>query len=245
MSAWVTDSPQGYLLSVCSTVSRLHILVSRRQSTRPEIAQMYYWHALPDGWEQMEYPDFLVARREHMAQVIKAGYERLDGCTGSTDEWTLEELIGTGETTTVEFKSCLRKNLHAGERDPRIEHSALKTIAGFLNAQGGTLILGVADDGSPVGIQEDGFESEDKMYLHLVNLLNSRMGPKHMMYIQVRFDDYRTRRVMVVECGRAASPVFLKDGNTERFYVRTGASTTELTPSQTNEYVAQRFRIGG
>ncbi len=29
----------------------------------------------------------------------------------------LEELIGTGETTTVEFKSCLRKNLHTGQAD--------------------------------------------------------------------------------------------------------------------------------
>lgn len=209
-----------------------------------DLAQMYYWHALPDGWEHMEYPDFLTARRERMAQVIKAGYERLDGYTGTTADWTLEELIGTGETTTVEFKSCLRKNLHTGQHDPRIEHSVLKTIAGFLNASGGTLVIGVADDGVPVGIEQDGFENEDKMYLHLVNLLNARIGPKHMMYIQVRFDDFKNRRIMVVECGRAGSPVFLKDGATERFYVRTGASTTELTPSQTNEYVAQRFKAG-
>jgi len=56
-------------------------------------------HALPDGWEQMAYPDFLAGRRGRMAQVIKAGYERLDGCTGTTADLTLEELVGTGETT--------------------------------------------------------------------------------------------------------------------------------------------------
>lgn len=207
-----------------------------------DLAKMYYWHALPDGWEEMEYPDFLVARRERMAQVIKAGYERLDGCSGNTNDWSLEELIGTGETTTVEFKSCLRKNLHTGQYDSRIEHSVLKTIAGFLNASGGALIIGVADDGVPVGIDQDGFENEDKMYLHLDNLLNSRIGAKHHMYIQVRFDDFKNHRVMVVECGRAGSPVFLKDGNTERFYLRTGASTTELSPAQTHEYLKQRFK---
>jgi hypothetical protein len=221
-----------------------YLPVFQERLTAADLAQMYYWHALPDGWEQMDYPDFLVSRRERMAQVIKAGYERLGGCSGTTAEWTLEELIGTGETTTVEFKSCLRKNLHTGQPDPRIEHSVLKTIAGFLNASGGTLIIGVADDGVPVGIHEDGFESEDKMYLHLGNLINSRIGPKHMMYVQVRFDDYKAHRVMVVECGLAGSPVFLKDGAAERFYVRTGASTTELTPSQTSEYVAQRFKVG-
>jgi hypothetical protein len=227
-------SPTGYR----------HLPVFLERFTLSKLAQMYYWHALPDGWEHMDYPGFLAARRERMAQVIKAGYERLDGCTGTTAEWTLEELIGTGETTTVEFKSCLRKNLHTGQYHPRIEHSALKTIAEFLNAGAGTLIIGVADDGVPVGIQEDGFENEDKMYLHLVNLLNRRIGPTHMMHIQVRFDDYKNCRVMVVQCGRAGSPVFLKEGATERFYVRTGASTTELTPSQTNDYVAARSKPG-
>jgi len=50
---------------------------------------------------------------------------------------------------------------------------------------------------------------------------------------------------MVVQCSRAGSPVFLKDGAAERFYVRTGASATGLTPSQINEYVAMRFKVGG
>lgn len=148
----------------------------RQRFSASELAQMYYWHALPDGWEHMNYPDFLAARRERMAQVTKAGYERLGGSIADTTEWTLEEIIETGEITTAEFKSCLRKNLHTGRQDPRIEHSVLKTIAGFLNASGGTVIIGVADDGVPVGIDEDGFENEDKMYLHLVNLLNSRNG---------------------------------------------------------------------
>lgn len=39
--------------------------------------QAYYWHALPDGWEQMEYPDFLVERRKRMAEVIKDAFQRL------------------------------------------------------------------------------------------------------------------------------------------------------------------------
>jgi len=129
---------------------------------------MYYWHALPDGWEHMTYPDFLQARRERMAQVIRAGYERMDGCTGSTDEWTL------GETTTVEFKCCLRKNLHSGQADPRIEHSALKAIAGFLNASGGNLIVGVADDGMPVGIQEDSGQPAQQSYRTQANDVHPR-----------------------------------------------------------------------
>jgi hypothetical protein len=38
---------------------------------------IYADHALPNGWEQMEYADFLAKRRVLMAKVIKRGYERL------------------------------------------------------------------------------------------------------------------------------------------------------------------------
>jgi hypothetical protein len=42
-----------------------------------ELSQMKYYHALPDNWENMDYNDFLTARRKLMAQIIKAGYEIL------------------------------------------------------------------------------------------------------------------------------------------------------------------------
>jgi len=34
-------------------------------------------HSLPQGWEQMEYPDFLLERRKLMANIIRRGYESL------------------------------------------------------------------------------------------------------------------------------------------------------------------------
>lgn len=42
-----------------------------------EKANVYADHALPDGWEHLEYADFLRQRRSLMAKVIKRGYERL------------------------------------------------------------------------------------------------------------------------------------------------------------------------
>jgi hypothetical protein len=210
-----------------------------------ELERMYYWHALPDNWGNMEYHEFLRRRRELMASVIRDAYSKLTG--ESSEEKThlipVEQLVNSGEAVTVEFKSTLRINLHTGEKDPRIELSVLKTIAAFLNSNGGTLIIGVADNGDPVGIEADNFVSEDKMYLHLVNLLNNRLGPQHSIYIHPRFDDYQENRVMVVECLRGKSPVFVKDGPVERFYVRTGAATTELFGSRMQDFIRQRFWI--
>lgn len=42
-----------------------------------ELQQMMDWHALPDGWEHMDYDDFLEERRQRIAQVTRRGYERL------------------------------------------------------------------------------------------------------------------------------------------------------------------------
>jgi len=210
-----------------------------------ELAAMYRFHALPLGWEQMEYGEFLEKRRELMAQIIREGYERLT--TGpkpeeSVDTFDLASVIESGESGAVEFKSTLRTNLHTGEPDKRMEMAVLKTLAGFLNTYGGTLIIGVSDDGVPVGIEADKFPNEDKMSLHLVNIVKARMGPHTMTSMHVHFDDHNGGRVLVIRCSRSPSPVFVKDGNIERFFVRTGPSTTELTASQAQDYISKRMK---
>ena len=208
--------------------------------------RMYRHHALPDNWEHLEYKDFLEKRRELMAQVIAEGYATLVASEIEEDagalDFDLSQVVLNGESEAIEFKSTLRTNLHTRSKDPRMELSVLKTLAGFLNTNGGTLIIGISDDGSPVGIDTDEFPNEDKMSLHLVNIVKSQMGIQAMTSLHAHFDDHDDCRVMVVKCRKAPSPVFVKDGSTERFYIRTGPSTTELSASQTQEYVKQRFK---
>ncbi len=214
-----------------------------QEFSETEIAAMYHYHALPFGWEDMDYSSFLEARRELMAQVIREGYETLT--TDASPETALEQVdvaatIAEGESESVEYKSTLRMNLHTGQADSRMELAVLKSIVGFLNTDGGTLVVGVNDHGEPIGLEADRFGTEDQMSLHLVNIVRSRMGPQVMTLLRVRFEDYRGRRVMIVACPRSASPVYVKDGDIERFYVRTGPSTTELSASQTQDYLAHR-----
>lgn len=146
-----------------------------------------------------------------------------------------------GEGKNVEFKSTLRVNLHTEKRDPRMEHSCLKTLAAFMNSQGGTLVIGVADDGTLLGIENDGFKNEDQMGLHLANLVNDRMGPKCWNYLHPRFEDQDGKRVLVVDAWKAKAPVFMKDEKVERFYIRGGPSTIELPGGQVQEYIKARF----
>lgn len=220
-----------------------YLPVMREQVPKKDLERQYYWHALPDGWEGMEYRRFLEKRRELIAAVIRDGFARL-GTTapGHPSALPLGAIIASGEGVTTEFKSTLRTNLHTGQIDARMELGCMKTIAGFLNSKGGTLVVGVADDGSPIGLDADGFPDEDKMGLHLVNVIKRDLGSQFMMYIHPRFEEHDGIRVMVVECWPARSPVYVKDGKTERFFVRAGPSTAELPASQALEYIGMRFK---
>ena len=156
----------------------------------------------------------------------------------------IDALIAGGESDTVEFKSTLRFNLDANKIDKdNIGLASLKEIAAFLNSRvGGTLIIGVADDGEPVGIGKDNFQNEDRMAQHLTNLVRDRMttGAVTMARGLVRWEfyDYRGSRVLSVRCEPAAQPTYV---NNNRFYVRTGPSTQELSGQDEFAYIRERF----
>ena len=58
-------------------------------------------------------------------------------------ETELLELIDGGETDTVEFKSTLRvESQNPGKAGKEIELACLKTVAAFMNTEGGTLLVG-------------------------------------------------------------------------------------------------------
>lgn len=188
------------------------------------------------------YKEFLAERRTHVALMLNR-FLRTEGPAFSpaAKGMTTELLVGRGEGVETEFKSTLRVNRHTNQNDPKIEREVLKTVAAFMNSEGGRLVIGVDDGGKAVGIQEDKFASEDKMNLHFVNLVRDRIGPQFMLFISPSFDDYQDARVLVVECKKGKAPAYVKDGNMEHFFVRTGAATTELTGNKMQEYIKHRF----
>lgn len=208
-----------------------------------KLEKMNYWHALPIDWESMTYNEFLEERRKLMAGVTRAGFKQLEkGEVVDKKPTTIEQMVFQGEGIYTEFKSTLRVNLHTDQRDKAMEHAVIKTINGFLNSkEGGALVIGVADNGDALGLSSDGFENEDKMDLHLGNLIKSQLGTTTLLNIKPSFHDYKGERIFLVECKPSKVPVYLKKGNDEEFYIRAGGSSARLTPSQMMEYIKQRF----
>ena len=166
--------------------------------------------------------------------------ERIKGDFRDYSETELSNLVQLGENDQVEFKSTLRWNLHTDKADKKIENACLKTIAAFLNSDGGVLLVGVSDDGSVLGLDKDQFANEDKLLLHWNSLLKAHLGVEFMQLIRSQVNTFSNKRIITAQCLRAPQPVFFRRENEETFFVRTGNGTYQLKPSEVLAYLDQR-----
>ena len=162
-----------------------------------------------------------------------------------------EELIKQGESKTLELKSTLRWNLKEDRKDDKqITHAALKTIAAFLNTEGGDLLLGVADDRTVVGIEHDRLDNDDKFMLHFAQVVRNGLGARAGTCIDPKVQIVEGKSVCVVSCQRSPEPVFLRWKGVEAekngdFFVRSGPGTVKLSDQDTDEYIRTRFGTAG
>ena len=153
------------------------------------------------------------------------------------------ELIKRGESENLEFKSTFRTNLHTNEIDRKVEYSALKTIAAFINSKGGILLIGINDSKEIIGIEKDNFVSSDKLSLHITNLIKTKLGKNASPLIKYKFIEVDGKIVLKIECEKGNKPVFLKSqDNEEEFYIRAGPSTAQIKGSELLEYIEKNFK---
>lgn len=158
--------------------------------------------------------------------------------------------IDAGESSKCEFKSTLRVNLHTNSPDEKIELSAMKTLAGFLNTKDGVLLIGVSDDKTILGLDTD-FNSfrnkEDKLdefQKHLDNLIENYFGNSVFSLLKVSFVDIIGKLICRIEVRHSTQgPVYLKNKakKAEEFYIRRSASTKSLNPSEMMYYIQNNW----
>ena len=98
-----------------------------------------------------------------------------------------------------------------------------KTAAAFANCDGGTVYIGIDDDGSVCGVPD-----ADATMLRVTNALRDGIRPDMMMFVDCRYTDMNGKAVVTVSVQRGtARPYYLRDKGIrpEGVYVRQGAST--------------------
>jgi hypothetical protein len=154
-------------------------------------------------------------------------------------------LIARGEGPHLEFKSTMRYDIRLSKFNRDLTKVIAKTVAGFLNSQGGTLLIGVEDNGNIFGITKDletlSTQTNDYYELTLRNALGLYLGVEISAAISVKFVNTEAGVVTAVTAMGHHEPVFFQDGESREFYVRDGNSTRPLNVMAAHRYIARRF----
>ena len=156
----------------------------------------------------------------------------------------IERILAGHEHEITEFKSSLRWDIRLKRVNRELEKAIMKTVAAFLNSEGGYLVLGVDDGGSVVGLAHDyktlprknadGFEN------HFTQVFNSMIGPEFRQLVRLHFHSYKEGELCVVWVTSSQKPAYVVSDGREEFYVRTGNTTTSLQFREANAYISSR-----
>ena len=180
----------------------------------------------------------LLARQKRTLGFLQAELER-----------TVSSLLASGENEHVEFKAAARWDNDRGSVNRDLESAVARTIAGFLNHTGGSLLIGVTDDGRIAGLDRDYATlhdpDRDGFERFVMGLVRTRLGGHVCPLVHVTFHRAEGQDVCRVIVEPAAMPVYMTDHGRTHFMVRVGNSTRELDVREAMEHIGRRFAANG
>src|SRR5690606_23270585 len=111
------------------------------------------------------------------------------------------------ENEQVEFKSTLLWDIRAKKKATWIRDEVATTICAFLNSIGGTLLIGVSDEGEVLGLQADfklmnGKTKEKQMdnFALLINdMVNGELGVIFSRCVKLSFHEINEKSIAVIQ----------------------------------------------
>jgi len=187
-----------------------------------------------------------VETAEIYANIIKDAVDRsLSREMDSGKKLSILDLILEGEHARLELKQTFRFDIKEKNASKLLEKSVMKTVTGFLNSDGGNLIIGVTDNGKIYGVEEDyktlvrkdrdGFEN------HFNQTLKNMIGAEFRQYVTLSFEKIEEKDVCLIEVEASPKPVYMKANGEEGFFIRTGNTTSPLKVSEVNSYIGSHW----
>jgi hypothetical protein len=164
---------------------------------------------------------------------------------GELDSVSLVDLIKNGESDTLEFKSSMLWDSRKEQPSKELKTVIARTVASFMNSNGGILLIGVGDDKNILGLDKDLsqlHDSLDEFQLTFTNLVNTYLGKVNRVYVDLRFEKMDDKQIAVVRVKKSPHPVYVRcEGKKEEFCIRSGNSCQPLEVSEANLYIKDRW----
>lgn len=162
---------------------------------------------------------------------------------GHAADASVEAMIVAGESAHVEFKQTFAVEAGSGDKSKPVLHSALKTVCALLNTSGGSLLLGVADDGTVAGLAPDfaachaDNPNADGLENKIVTTLRDRLSPPPS-YGQVAVSFHTIGSADVCRVAVQPSDALVRlDGEA---FVRVGNTTRRLSDDEAARWMTNR-----
>jgi len=187
----------------------------------------------------------LAADREDRPKNAEAVLDELRDIQKTAD---LELLIAGGENASVEFKQTMRWDTKLQKRNPDVLKACIRTVCAFLNTGDGTLLIGVADTGELIGLEDDlrdfaGKKTVDEFELKFRGALSASIKPDPNKLVTLSFPYVHGIQICCVAVSQAARPMFLADKERSELCVRKGNASQSLTDvMQAYEYIRDHWR---
>ena len=94
-------------------------------------------------------------------------------------------IISNGESLTVEFK----------ESKTQLNKDVYETVCAFSNRAGGDIFLGVKDDGTIVGVEEEAIESIKKDFVTTINNPQKFSPP---LYLNIQMIEFENKKILYI-----------------------------------------------
>jgi hypothetical protein len=140
----------------------------------------------------------------------------------------------------------LQWDVRQQKHNPDLRHSVLKSLAAFLNTDGGTLLIGVEDNGNILGLEKDlelVGNSRDKFEQLLANLISEHLGNQYAPLLKGHFEEVEGKTVYVFEIAPSPEPVYLQEKGSKKkqFFIRVQTTTRDLDPQETVKYIQNHW----
>lgn len=193
-------------------------------------------------------------------QLCNSGIYRLDDDTlvangsivaanlgpGRTRRRGLADCLTTGESATVEFKSSLRWDFRKQQPSKALELEVARAVAAMANSEGGTVLLGVDDQGLVVGVEHDfqtiGKKDLDGWQLKLRQVLNDRLPTQLVLELTIGFEQVDGHTAALIYTPRSEEAIWLHDEGRIFLVVRAGNTSQVLDAREAVEYLGRRRR---
>ncbi|ABE56635.1 Divergent AAA region [Shewanella denitrificans OS217] len=153
-------------------------------------------------------------------------------------------LVQEKEGKQLEFKSSFNYDVNNDERSKVLKYQCTKTISAFLNSKGGTLLVGVDDNGKILGLEKDlsyvGY-NQDKFVLKFKDTVKAALGAKISNLVEWSLEEVgRNLFVLIVEVKPSPFPVL---HNEKEFFIRFNPSSDRILDNKDYQrYVQTRFK---